>query len=551
VSLLLCLSVPLVFVVARWMLGGGKGERGGRTADVAALAIAVLYASNWFVLETALFVFSEPAFIVVSLTWLAVALHKPRWYESIGWSALLAALAVASMSIRGAGIVCVAATALYPPLAWACGYARDAAGKARPRLGALVLPWLVVLAIGGGYAILERTLVPKAEGSYAHQLVRGLTDGDKFTRAWAATGPTPALLWEWAGHLANLATSHLGGLVQSFVPPYFAESDSLWIFGRPGTLRLIAELALLLAVLGWLGRWVTPRRKAPVGRFARVAGPSVQLPELYVLLSVGLYLVWPFDMVRFWVPLYPLMLAYAFVALRDAARAAADWHAARSTGIVPVRTAVIAATLAVLLVVLNVQNLVLVLPGYQRRLNYVSDCLADVAGYLAHVAETERQAASSAGGKRQAGGSNESGAQDPPRLIVAGADEAKAIAWYLYAQQRAGGGTEGLFPPYPPLRGPRGIERQIVAQMDQAASRPGGLRIFVMSYFTHDLLEEVFANLRSEHPKLFGPAQTRDERWTIQKRLQLWNITAVWEIVPPGGTTESRRHEAGGGGVGR
>lgn len=561
VAALLAASIPLVFLLTRRLLvkpavssGAGQGTSGYirfiqlsavpdssdlNDQNLPALFITALYAANWYVLDTALFVFSEPAFILFTLLWLYVAVRWPRWYESPRLSLLLGALAAATMSMRGAGIVCAAATLLYP---FFC--LLDIRRSPAPRR--LISSWLCAAAAILAYVLLAHWLMPKSDGAYSTQLIRGISD--QFPAAIRKQGLSIGILIDWANHLGRLALSHLADWTANFVPPYRESEVSLLGLDRPTLFQLIANLLLLLALCGWLCRLCAPlRTSSPRGNLPKLSSvplhsTETRLPAFYIFLYVALYLLWPFKMVRFWIPIYPLMLAYAWLAIQDAARALgtsapqttgatkgchAQWARGEGSGHVtqrldprnmsnpparnpgtfclPIlpspekRHSVFAALLALLLLILFTEELVLKFPYRQRRLNYVSDILADTAAYLNAHADPK----------------------SPPVLVVLGGDEAKMMTWYL-------GPNSPLVPPLTGLAGPRAIVQQ----------RPTP-RIYFMGYFTPKLGTEILTNLSHDDPH-FAPVSAStisdpsgsSDRWHARQCYQRWNISALWELEP-------------------
>lgn len=514
VTALLCATVPLVFLLLRKLLAVGIGQRESNpTRTIIALIMTSLYVSNWYVLETGLFIFSEPAFMVVTFLWLLLVLRYPRWYESwklCGWVALLA---IVAWSIRGAGLVCVATTLLFPLLNW---WGQRFKKNLYLLFRQQVLGWGLMLLLVMGYLGITHFVLPQAEQGYAQQLFNGLTDGGGFPKKVQLFGWSPGLVWEWGRHIVGMVLSHVQDWMANFVPPYRDMEVTLFGLSRPVLFETVAILAFFLAALGWLGRLFTPQRSAKHG----------WIVDLYVLFYVLLYLIWPFNMTRFWVPIYPLMLFYSYAALHDAAAAIGPAPAKALSSWRPCCgllwngrcTKILAGIMAGLLLILFAEEIFLKLPSYQRRLNYVSDTLAQTADYLNQQALTP----------------------PAPRLVVAGGDEAKTMTWFL-------GKDSPLLPPWPGIPGPRGIERQILSRVQEAASHPGQ-KVYVISYFTHDLLDEVFANLCHLDPTIFGETYDPKTRtnsqdypscWKITKCYQRWNITALWVIEPPALTPQS------------
>ena len=242
------------------------------------------------------------------------------------------------------------------------------------------------------------------------------------------------------------------------------------------------------------------------------AAARTRFAEIFVAFYIVLYLVWPFRMVRFWVPILPLMLAYGVEALRG------DWRA-----IMPGRRTLriyagLLATLAALPLVLQLEELGTRLNRRQTRLNYVSDCLTNSAAAI-------RQRS-----------------PDPDQtLVCVDGEDLFAVEWGLNP-----GETDSGYRVHAPV-GRERIESLILREL-QAVKADPTKRLFVVSYFKHDprrpvepTLLLVLRNLKREHPDLFAPsdpdrigfAQTvpaKPGQWKIVKVRQDWNVTAVWEI---------------------
>ncbi|HVS72540.1 MAG TPA: hypothetical protein VHQ47_14890 [Phycisphaerae bacterium] len=473
-ALLLCAATLLTWFLARQLLpllarDHRRFAVPPRAIPWLALLIAALFAADWHVLEGALFVFSEPAFTLATLLWIFLALRwrgaekSPDWTASVPRTLLIAALAMAAYTIRGAGLVCIAATLLYPLLPGKTPF--------RQRLRALLL--ILLLAILTKIATRYTDLAPN---SYPHQLVNGLTHGGQFSFAHPRDYPALAL------RAADLAASHLDDLAQSFTPIPRVPPDL-------APLSFIGHTFALVALAGWLLQLIRPRS-------------ATRLLDLYLLFYIALYLLWPFNMPRFWTPILPFMLIYAL----HAARTLADLLTPAA------RLAPIAALL--LLLVLNAEELYLHLPAYQNRLNYVSDALADSAAALLRRTP------------------------DPRRtyLCVAGGDEHFIYAWYL--RKFPNGSQVKICSPQPlPTGGDERIEALILrvsaAADRQSLAAPSAppAPVFIAAYFSESLFQEVFSNLQKSNPVWMASHQPRK---IFQRGIEacLWKLPAPPSSAP-------------------
>ncbi len=466
-ALLLCAGVPLAYAVARQLLRrlNGPLHRRYRLSEEGlrwlALLCAATFAVNWHVLEGALFVFSEPAFTLATLAWITLALRWPDWPASPRRALPIALLAVAAYTIRGAGLVCLATTLLYAGLSLL---------QQRRAVRGRVVSLLLILLLAGAAKYATR-YTDNAPNAYSHQLVNGLTDGGRFSFA-RPRDYRPLLL-----HTADLAASHLDDLAQAFTPiPR--------VFPDLGPLSFIGRVLALLALTSWLVQLV--RRRS-----------GTRFLDFYLLLYFGLYLLWPFNMARFWTPVLPFLLPYAAHAARALAGAAT-----------PARRQFVQAgpvLLLALLLVLHGEELYLHLPPYQRRLNYVSDALASAATIVRQRSPDPRQTF----------------------LCVEGGDEYFIFAWYLAHPPGGAAGDTGLRP-RAPREGER-IESLLVRTLADAAQVPQA-QVFVASYFDESLFQEVFANLRRDDPELMS-------RYAIVKIYQKGIEVNLWELRPIAATT--------------
>jgi hypothetical protein len=236
-------------------------------------------------------------------------------------------------------------------------------------------------------------------------------------------------------------------------------------------------------LLGWLYRLL--QRKS-----------STRFLELYVLLYVALYLVWPFNMTRFWAPLLPIMLVYAVDALRQFSR----WGERISPSAVAV-------VLLALLVGLHAEELLHQLPNYERRLNYVSDALASAAATVVRRSANPRETT----------------------IVVAGSDEHFLYAWYLPHGANGEWGGKGRYlpeSPAPHIDGP-GSRRQTVEELLASAledmEQDPQRRVFVIGYFREPSYPQTFANLQKAYPSLMAKF-----RWRVIFQKEI--LVTVWEF---------------------
>ena len=508
VALLLCASVPLTFALVRRLLAPEPSPLGSPApsltryaSPLAALILTALYVANWHVLTTALYIFSEPAFIVITLGWLLLACRWRNWHQSALQTLPMALLAVAAYLIRSAGIVCIAATLAYP-LLMALAERRRAASQNAPRPG--LRPQLLSLAVTAALAIATvltlRLISPSSSHSYAIQLLHGVTDGGRIPLSFSNF---PHLLF----HIAHSALLSFLDFACTLVPELRTEDlahPTPGEFPRLTTHLVIAAVFLLLTLRGYLLRL----RAWP------------RLPELYFGLYTVLFLLWPFHgFTRFWIPILPLALVYIALALRPAAghvrRTSASW---------------LASAALFLLLALFSQELYLQLPYRQRRLNWVSYCLASTAAEVHRLSPTAANTV----------------------VAVTGGDEELLFSWYLGFPARS---------PAPAARLVNGALRDeriedFLLRLTQGPGSPPPVpaRIFLVDYFAHgphgeNLVSEVFTNLHHDHPDLFPPfpppsiqtpaanAATQPARWTLIQRDQREIITSLWELAPPERTT--------------
>jgi hypothetical protein len=543
---LLCIDTLVAYWFARRMLAT-LGRRGHRrfhlSAEVQAwlaLLVAGVFATNWHVLETSLLVMSEPAFMLATFAWLAVALTWRGWPRHLGQTLAVGLLAVAAWSIRGAGIVCVAATFLYPVLGLASvAWSRVHGGisltrrELLRRAGAIVL---VLLLIVGYQGVLKATSPEKAlasgkesANSYTDQLLGGLSDGHRLHLSDPRDYPKLAV------NLRNLVLDHFADYTSSFVP--WPRENPDWLYRV-----LIGKIFGWLGLVGWLWHATRLRHDARGARADRSPGSAGAAPppaaseeagsmrflELFVLLYMGLYLIWPFNFARFWSPILPVMLVYGADAVVRFSMPRRQFPAAG-----------LAVGLLALLLALSAIEDRVQLGNYARRLNYVSDALA-------RGVETIMKRA-----------------PDPARTAVAAmnGDDHFALAWY-FAQARTPRGSSGavgrqyrISSPLPHVEAKGGagesVEEMIlrlVAVAEQSAGpalAPHGKaagearsdtkdwRVYLFSYFAHPDARGVFQNLARRNPEAMA-------RVAVEEVQQQEIISAVWEIRPIVPATRSR-----------
>lgn len=526
---LLCIDTLAAYLFTRRLLGtlARRGHRrfhyGPEAQAWLALVVAGLFAANWHILETSLLIMSEPAFMLATFAWLAMALRWRTWHRHVGQAVVVGFLAVAAWSIRGAGITCVAATLLYPIVqmagdAWRAAQPPDGpAASPRPwrrelpaRLAALGAVLLLIIAYQGFLRITspEKALASgQSANSYTDQLIGGLTDGHRlhFSR--------PADYGNIALNLRNLIFDHFADYASSFVP--WPRENPDWHFRN-----VIGKVMGILGLTGWLWHATRWQRDREGSAAAKEETGSMRFLELFVLLYIGLYLVWPFSFARFWSPLLPLMLVYA-------ADAVVRFSTPRRG--VPVPAAAI--LLLGLLLVLSVVEARVQLGNYARRLNYVSDALAGAARGIM---------------KRS---------PDPAQTFVAvmDGDDHFAMAWYFSqaARDRAAmhsRGVEGrryrVYSPEPHVAAKGGagetVEELVLRLLRELApstrdtlpgspagggvGRPGVEgRIYLFSYFKHRDAAGVFSNLQRRNPEAMAGV-------SVEKVIQQEIITAVWEM---------------------
>ncbi|MGN6367969.1 MAG: hypothetical protein ACTHN5_06880 [Phycisphaerae bacterium] len=475
-TLLVCCATPIVFFFSKRLLALLSESTHPRLRaepaanDTLALLIAALFATNWHVLEGALFVFSEPAFMLTTFAWLALGLRWRNWPTSLPQTLALTVLAIAAWSIRGAGLVCLPAmlaNILLVAFTRSRNFPQLAIGNRISAIRPLLRSFSVVIALALIYQIAITKLSPEkslasvnaSDNSYALQLLRGITKNN--------TLHTPAQL-SW--RILTLAFSHLDDFAQSFTP-WFREAPA-WLF-----LNVIGKIFAVLALAGWLYRLLHLR-----------TSPSRFL-ELYIAFYIALYLLWPFNMTRFWAPILPVMLVYAVDALRQFLQSPPDLPLFRPRVAAPI--------LLSLLLLLSGQELWLQLGNYERRLNYVSDALAASAHTIVHHSPNPADTI----------------------VAVAGTSEHFIFAWYL---------PRPYLPRSPEPHLPDGsresVEHMLLRSLHELDTTPTK-RLFIASYFTEPDYRDVFQNLRRSDPALLA-------RFDIHRIFQKEIITTVWEVSP-------------------
>lgn len=448
------------------------------TAETLALLIAGLFATNWHVLESALLIMSEPAFMLVTLGWLAAALKWPAWHLSPSRALVVVLLAVAAWSIRGAGIVCVAATAAYPfMMGWReRGQVNTAILKRwAPIALAILLPLVYQAAVTAASPEKSITSGEESANSYPRQLLHGLTyAGHGRYLQFSQVSDYPSL----AANLGKMVLEHFNDYASSFVP-WPRENPDLHFRD------LIGKIMGILGLSGWLFHATRGSTAAPNSQ-----GRPLRFLELYVLLYMSLYLVWPFDFARFWSPIMPVMLVYAADAMIQLG------------GVLPrVRMPSVAAVLLGLLLVLSGEEVYVQLGNYARRLNDVSTALAD--GVAAIIRRSP----------------------DPAKTIVAtmDGDTQFGLAWYF--SQAAGGNGFRVRSPEPHLAAKGGAgehaDEMLLRSLNELNNSRDG-RLFFFSYFPQSS-PDTRDTIKSVEEKTHDAA-------SFDQVFRHGNIASVWKI---------------------
>lgn len=241
------------FVLARSM-------RIGRDA---LLLLASMTLLSWVIVKHATLPISDIPYFGVSLASLALATRAAelRGRRKVYWLAGAAVVAGLAVSLRTIGV------ALAPALAMAAGsgFSWDRVGRiwrARRRAVLLALAGLAVVAITAA-ALLGSTM-------YAREMVRD----------WRGVGDLVRFrLEDWGDLLLNGSQAQLPQALQPFM------------------------MVLGLAFAGAMAMGVRARRTiAPV--------------DAYVAAFAAILLVWPYRDARFWIPVVPLLLGYAWIGFR-------------------------------------------------------------------------------------------------------------------------------------------------------------------------------------------------------------------------------------------
>lgn len=233
---------------------------GAGVALLVAASSAVVYYSHW--------ILSDPLFVALTLLGLW-ALHRADEGAGAGWLVLGVAAAGAAYFTRSAGLPLVVAV-----WAWL----------------ALRRRWRALAAAGAGLGVPILLWAARAR--------RG-GEGDYVSEFWLVNPYEPELGPVGMGGLAARLAENAGGYLTSHVPG--------GIVGSAGPGAALLGVALAGAALaGW---WLAARRRL---------GPA----ELFLPLYAGLVLLWPavWSGDRFALPLYPLLFAYAALALRTLLR---------------------------------------------------------------------------------------------------------------------------------------------------------------------------------------------------------------------------------------
>ena len=234
----------------------------------------------------------------------------------------------------------------------------------------------------------------------------------------------------------------------------------------------------------------------------RAYEPRAGFLELFILLYLVLYLLWPFNMPRFWSPILPLMLVYA-----------ADAVMRFSDRLKSLPRPALASVLLALLFILSAEEDVRHLGDYARRLNYVSDALSNAARTVVRLSP------------------------DPQNTFVAGMsdDELFAMAWYF--SQTPGGTGYRVRAPEPHLpanQGKRELAHELlIRSYDELFQIPssGERRLYFISYFpnadTRAALEQL-QTLRDGHVR--DPGNVREPAAVVRKVFQQGSEVTLWQI---------------------
>jgi hypothetical protein len=374
----------------------------------------------------------------------------------------MAMLAVTATSMRSAGIICVAVTLLYPLLDWFLRARREMPKKSDRLVIALGLGALITVAYYGTIQAIapEKGVATTGGHSYTQQFLWGLTDD--YTIPYYNV---PKLAW----NLWNICLPHFDTFGQMFCP--LQREDVAPNIPRMGIYNVLARVLFVMAIGGWLFDLFVRRR----GRSRFVA--------LYVLFYIALYSIWPFDYVRFWVPILPLLLAYMWETIGGS-----PVHIGRAARRIAPPLGVV---MCLLLVTLNCQELYLKLPYFQRRLSYVSECLTGVTTAI-----------------RKDGG-------DPQRDVVASGDMFLYAYYTRFPQAK-------LPPPDPRKLGPdvcRSETLFVLKLIAQPAADGGKRRVYIPAYFPPEFYGRLISDITAALP-----ADYQIRRIYQQEMVTLWAI---------------------------
>jgi hypothetical protein len=250
--------------------------------------ICLLVCCSWMWIQLATFPLSEPLFFAFSsmvLAMLSLAKDRPNWQAALYlWVAGL--LAVAAFFVRTIGaalFLAVGLAVLQTP------FVRRFLG----RRGALLLFSVgLVLATGLGFALRDRI----ASAWYVNAIA--------YLKSSQTTLHTAKDVVNWRiGEIGELVQNVSSTAVIPTTPnlPIKTTSPGVLVMLQLRAVRMVTGVAALVLILA--GLWARRRQFGPV--------------EVYLLGFVGILLIWPFDDTRFFAPVLPLILAYAWRGLRS------------------------------------------------------------------------------------------------------------------------------------------------------------------------------------------------------------------------------------------
>ena len=227
---------------------------------------------------------TEPLFLVLSLGALLFMLRALSPRGTSRQTALAALLVIAALSVRLAGVslLAVPAVALLMPTR------RKPAALALLALGgAGVLAW----ALWGGHV---REMHPEAPDYRAEFLAAAPRDLTKVVQVDVPPLDGPAMVRRVAGNLDVMAR---------------ASAVLLTNVDKAGARAPVGYATLALLALGLVSLWRRPREDVELDTDTLC---DRRLVATYVIATLGLYLVWPFNQQeRFYVPLLPMILVAA------------------------------------------------------------------------------------------------------------------------------------------------------------------------------------------------------------------------------------------------